>query len=173
MSEDCVIRPASVADYTATCILFDELDALHRERLPWLFRAPLERPRSQDHFDALLSSDRTSILLAVASSIVGLATVRLQSAPDLAVFIPQHWGVIDDIVVLPSWRRRGIGARLARAAEQWASERRAVWLELGVYEFNAEARAFYEALGYVPVSTKLRKPMPGLADSACNGRGPA
>ena len=161
MSEDCVIRPATPADYEATFALFDSLDALHREQLPWLFRAPAERPRSRDYFDKLVSSDRTSVLLAVASSIVGLATVRLQSAPDLAVFIPQHWGVIDDIVVLPSWRRRGIGARLARAAENWANERGAAWLELGVYDFNTEARAFYEALGYVPVSTKLRRPLPG------------
>jgi len=161
MSEDCVIRRASPADYEATCALFDELDALHREQLPWLFRAPAERPRSQDYFDELLSSDRTSILLAAASSIVGLATVRLQSAPDFAVFVPQRWGVIDDIMVLPSWRRRGIGARLARAAENWASDGGAAWLELGVYEFNTEARAFYEALGYVPVSTKLRRPLPG------------
>ena len=158
MSEDCIIRPAAVADYMATCALFDELDAQHRQQLPWLFRAPLERPRSPEHFEALLSSDRASILLAVADSVVGLATVRLQSAPDLPVFIPQHWGVIDDIVVLPSWRRRGIGARLAGAAENWAYERGGAWLELGVYEFNADARAFYETLGYVPVWTKLRKP---------------
>jgi len=33
------------------------------------------------------------------------------------------------------------------------------WLELGVYELNHEARAFYAVLGYLPVSTKLRKPL--------------
>ena len=159
MSEDCVIRPACPADYEATFALFDGLDTLHREQLPWLVRAPAERARSRDYFAELVSSDRTSILLAAASSIVGLATVRLQSAPDLALFIPQHWAVIDDIAVLPSWRRRGVGARLARAAESWANERGAAWLELGVYDFNTEARAFYEALGYVPVSTKLRRPL--------------
>jgi GNAT superfamily N-acetyltransferase len=48
---------------------------------------------------------------------------------------------------------------LTRAAERWAVGRGAKWLELGVYEFNAEARAFYQALGYSPVSTKLRKPL--------------
>jgi hypothetical protein len=30
---------------------------------------------------------------------------------------------------------------------------------LGVYEFNDDARAFYQALGYLPVLTKLRKPL--------------
>jgi ribosomal protein S18 acetylase RimI-like enzyme len=161
MSEDCVIRTASPADYQATCAVFDQLDAQHREQLPWLFRVPTDRPRSQRYFDELLSSHDSAVLLAAAGSIIGLATVRLQSAPDFAVFIPQHWAVIDDIVVLPSWRRRGIGSRLARVAENWANERGAAWLELGVYDFNTQARAFYEALGYLPVSTKLRRSLPG------------
>jgi ribosomal protein S18 acetylase RimI-like enzyme len=161
MSEDCVIRAATPADYEATCALFDGLDALHREQLPWLFRAPVGRARSRDHFDELVSSQRSSILLAVARGIVGVVTVRLQRAPDRAVFIPQDWGVIDEIIVLASWRRRGIGAQLARAAEHWANERGAAWVELGVYDFNTEARSFYEALGYLPVSTKLRRPLPG------------
>jgi GNAT superfamily N-acetyltransferase len=161
MIEDSVIRPASPADYEATCALFDELDALHREQLPRLFRASAGRPRSQAYFDELLSTQSSSVLLAAVPDIVGLATVRLQRAPDFAVFIPQQWGVIDDIVVLPSWRRRGIGARLARAAENWARERGAAWLELGVYHFNTEARAFYEALGYLPISTKLRRSLTG------------
>ena len=161
MSQDILIRAASSADYEATCALYDQLDALHCENLPWLCRATSSPPRSQAWFDELVASERAVVLLAVAPAVVALATVRLRSAPDFGVFIPQPWGVIDDIVVLPSWRRRGIGAQLVRAAESWASERGATWLELGVYEFNADARAFYEALGYLPVSTKLRKPLAG------------
>jgi ribosomal protein S18 acetylase RimI-like enzyme len=160
VSEGCGIRVATSNDYEATCALFDGLDALHREHVPWLFRAPADRPRSQARFAELVSSERSSLLLAEAGGIVGLATVRLQSAPPFPVFIPQDWGVIDDIVVLPAWRRRGIGARLARAAESWANERGAAWVELGVYDFNTEARAFYAALGYLPVWTKLRRPLP-------------
>jgi GNAT superfamily N-acetyltransferase len=161
MSNDCIIRAARSADYEATCVLFDHLDALHREQLPWLFRAPAERPRTQGHFDAILSSGDSSILLAVETQVVGLVSVRMQQAPDFPVFIPQRWGVIDDVVVLRPWRRRGIGARLARAAENWANERGGAWLELNVYAFNEDARAFYEALGYLPVSTKLRRPLRG------------
>lgn len=161
MSNDCIIRAARAADYEVTCELFDQLDAVHREQLPWLFRAPPEQPRTQSHFDALLASADASILLAVARQPVGLISVRMQRAPELPVFIPQRWSVIDDLFVLPSFRRRGIGAQLIGAAENWARERGGAWLELGVYTFNEDARAFYEALGYGPVSTKLRKPLPG------------
>jgi GNAT superfamily N-acetyltransferase len=161
MTDEIAIRPASPADYEPTGALFDQLDALHREQLPWLFRAPSERPRSQDYFDTLSASDRGCVLVAEAGGLVGLACVRLQRAPELAVFIPQTWGVLDDLVVSATFRRRGVGARLLGAAESWVMERGAAWLELGVYNFNADARAFYEALGYSPVSTKLRRPLPG------------
>lgn len=69
----------------------------------------------------------------------------------------------EGLVVDLAWRRRGIGKRLARAVERWALALGARWIELNVYEFNAEARRFYESLGYNPLSTKLRKHGPDAA----------
>jgi GNAT superfamily N-acetyltransferase len=43
----------------------------------------------------------------------------------------------------------GIGQALLRRAERWAAERGASELELTVWEFNQDAIAFYEKLGYV------------------------
>jgi hypothetical protein len=39
----------------------------------------------------------------------------------------------------------------------------AAWIEVNVYDVNAEARRFYESLGYLPLSTKLRKSGPDSA----------
>ena len=36
----------------------------------------------------------------------------------------------------------------------------APWTELNVYAWNGEARRVYEALGYLPLSTKLGKQAP-------------
>ena len=49
-----------------------------------------------------------------------------------------------------------IGKLLARSVEAWAIRTGAPWVEVNVYEVNAEARQFYEALGYLPLSMKLR-----------------
>ena len=49
------------------------------------------------------------------------------------------------------------GEQVAQIASQDMNDAR--WLELGVYQFNEPARSFYEKLGYVPVSTKLRRPL--------------
>jgi diamine N-acetyltransferase len=160
MSEAFAIRPAVPDDYEEITALLAEVDELHRVQLPWLFGAPKIEPRPREFFDRLLSEQSSTILVADAASVVGIATVLIRTAPEFPVFIVQTWGVLDNIAVSKTWRRRGVGKALTHAAEAWAQQQNMSWLELGVYEFNAGARAFYEALGYLPVSTKLRKPLP-------------
>lgn len=158
MTEPFVVRSASPGDYSDMAALLAQVDELHRVNAPWIFQKPEADPRPREFFDELLANEGSIVLIAdAAGELAGAATVIMRSAPDFAVFINQSWGVLDSIAVVSSWRRRGVGRALIRAAEQWTLGRGAKWLELGVYEFNAEARAFYQALGYSPVSTKLRK----------------
>ena len=157
MSAAFAIRPATPGDYQGVVKLLAEVDELHRARVPWLFCAPSGEPRSREFFEQLLNGKSSFVLVADAGTIVGVATVLVRTAPELAVFIPQSWAVLDNIAVTQPLRRRGVGKALVLGAETWAREHGLGWLELGVYEFNREARAFYEALGYLPVSTKLRK----------------
>jgi GNAT superfamily N-acetyltransferase len=158
MSEDIVVRGAVSSDYEGVIGLLSEVDKLHAEEVPWLFRAPVEPPRPRGWFEKWLHDDRSGILVAeLAGNIAGVVTIILRAAPEFPVFIPQSWGVVDNLVVAHAARRRGVGTRLMRAAEAWAAERRAPWIELGVYEFNREARDFYAALGYAPTWAKMRK----------------
>jgi ribosomal protein S18 acetylase RimI-like enzyme len=123
-----------------------------------LFKAPEGQPRSEAHFSDLLGRDDAAVFVADAGQVVGVAQGLLRTAPEFPVFRKQRWGVLDGLVVDPACRRRGLGKRLTQAVEAWAFEAGAPWVELNVYEFNTEARRFYEALGYLPVSAKLRKP---------------
>lgn len=160
MNEDMVVRRAVASDYDAVVALLGEVDALHREKVPWLFHAPADEPRSHAWFQQWLDADDSEIFVAeLYASVVGTVTVMLRAAPGFPVFIPQRWGVVDSLVVAHAARRRGVGTRLMRVAEVWAAERRAPWVELGVYEFNREARDFYASLGYIPTLTKVRKPL--------------
>ncbi|MGH6609779.1 MAG: GNAT family N-acetyltransferase [Burkholderiaceae bacterium] len=49
----------------------------------------------------------------------------------------------------------GFSQRLYRAYEQWAVERGARWLRLGVVQANARAEAFWRNLGYVEVRRQV------------------
>lgn len=57
---------------------------------------------------------------------------------------------LDNIYVLPEYRRMGIAAKLFDAVESWSRERGAVRLELHTWDFNKGAIAMYTAMGMMP-----------------------
>jgi len=59
-----------------------------------------------------------------------------------------HRGWVYYLAVAPGARRAGIGRALMAAAEDWLLARGVPKIQLMVREDNAEAAAFYAALGY-------------------------
>ncbi len=57
---------------------------------------------------------------------------------------------LDDIYVLPEYRRSGIATQLFDAVEAWSRARGAVRLELHTWDFNKGAMAMYTARGMTP-----------------------
>jgi GNAT superfamily N-acetyltransferase len=161
---EVVVRRARDEDYGQACVLLDALDMLHIDRASWMFTTPDEQPRSQRFFEQLLKTPDAAVFVADAGGLVGVAYGWMKGAPDFAVFIRQRWGVLDGLVVDPAWRRRGIGKSLAQAFERWALDLDAAWVEVNVYEFNPEASKFYQELGYLPLSQKMRKPRQTSSD---------
>ena len=157
-ANDPTIRAASLEDYAGVCRLLDGVDALHHANLPWMFQQPAEPPRTAAYFAGLLNGADSAVYVADAGSIVGVAYGFMRAAPELPIFVQQRWGVLDGLAVDATWRRRGLGSSLVRAIEAWAIGAGAAWVELSVYDFNAEARRFYETLGYLPLRTVVRKP---------------
>lgn len=162
-TDEATIRRARPEDYDQACRLSDALDALHRDSLPWLFKTPDVEPRSEAFFEDLLNREDSAVFVADAGHLVGVAFGFVRTAPVFPVFLQQRYGVLDGLIVDRAWRRRGIGKQLAQSVEKWALELGVRWVEINVYEFNVEARGFYESLGYSPLSTKLRKLGPHAA----------
>lgn len=160
MPEATLFRRARPDDGAAAGRLLARLDALHREALPWLCRAPGEATRATADFAAWIHAHAVFVA-EHDGDLVGIVHGTTREAPDLPVFVPRRYGVIDGLTVASEWRRRGIGRRLVAAFEAWARSAGASGLELNVYAFNDEARRFYEALGYAPLRTTLHRPLEG------------
>ena len=155
------IRGARVSDHAQLQALFEELDRLHRDGAPWLLQRPDRDPRPLEWLKTLLASHNSALFVADVGACVGLATVHLRDAPSFEMFIRHRHAVIDDLIVHPDWRRRGIARRLYEACEEWALERNASWVEVTVYDFNADAYDFYASVGFGTTMRRMRKPLAG------------
>lgn len=156
------IREAAASDYEGLCVLFEEGDALHREHLPWIFRKPTGAVRERDYVDGLIADEAVGFFVAEAGDrLIGFIHVVIKESPELPIFAPRRYAVVDNVVVKREFRRTGVGRALMEKAEEWAAVEGAESVELNVWEFNQEAVEFYQSLRYETASRKMTKRLRG------------
>jgi len=149
------IRLATEADAAAVGEIWREGDRHHAHALPERFReavAPASSLATElaDPNVALFVGEEDGVL-------VGAMRVLLRTANPYPNVVPRTFGEINAMVVRETHRRRGIGSALIEAAHAWSLARGADDVELNVWEFNREAIALYERLGYVKISCRMSK----------------
>ncbi len=153
-----IIRKAVEADYEPLCRLWDEVDLLHRQRLPAFFRRPEGAVREWEYFTGLLADEEVGIFVAeIAGELLGFVHALAVQTREIPVLVPRRYAAIDNLVVTEHARRQGIGRFLMKAAEDWARERGLATVELTVYEFNQGAIKLYEKLGYETLFRRMSK----------------
>jgi GNAT superfamily N-acetyltransferase len=109
------------------------------------------KPRSQfQRYLAEQGDERRVVLVAwCETQVCGYAVVVWQ--PDYAPFGERGIPEIQDLNVLPPFRRRGIGSRLLDAAEEVVASRSPeVGIGFGLYADYGAAQRLYVRRGYVP-----------------------
>lgn len=84
--------------------------------------------------------------------VIGTATVSFRGVPSHGLV-----AFIDDVVVCPSCRRKGIGTALSKHCIQVAKERNACRVELASNPSRKEANDIYEKLGLKKQDTNFRR----------------
>jgi len=152
------VRKATADDYNSLCKLFDEIDALHRDHLPHLFKKPGGAAREQDYYLGLIADENVALLVAEADEkLVGFGHTIVRDTPVFPVFVPRRYAIVEGIVVKSGFQNHGIGRILMDKMQEWATTKGAASIELNVYEFNETAISFYERLGYQTLSRKMSK----------------
>ena len=82
-----------------------------------------------------------------------------QESPTYPMFVPRRYIIVSNLAVLETHRRQGIGRALMEAVEETACDMGISDIRLNVWEANAEALRFYEALGYETLSRYMIKRM--------------
>jgi ribosomal protein S18 acetylase RimI-like enzyme len=155
---DVHIREAAATDYEGLCSLFDEVDSLHQANLPHIFRKPPGPVRDRGYVRLLIADEGVGLFVAeVDGQLAGLVCIMIREPPEVRLFVPRRYAVVDNLVVTRPLRRRGVGHALLDRAQQWALTQGADSLELTVWAFNEGAFGFYQALGYETTSRKMSK----------------
>lgn len=168
------VRPATMNDCDELNRLWHQLDAYHHLQDPVHFPAlKLHEPaRTQDYIESLINRHDQILLVAQklndqpeqvghtkAPKLLGLASVFLQTLAPSAVFPARVLFELENLIVDQNVRRMGVARALCDAACQWARGHGAQEMTLNVYDFNSPARAFYEAMGFLPSKTQMKRPL--------------
>ena len=138
------IRRMEARDYAAYCALRDELHGLHRAARPDIY-APAPALPDEAAFAERLK-DEIGLVCEDEGGVIGLAVMRVRTYAAPAVKT-HATGWIEDICVKREARGRGAGRLLYEALMREAKRAGLERVELNVWAFNEEARAFYEHMG--------------------------
>ena len=154
------VRKATVDEYNIFCDLIDDVDSLHRQNLPHIFKKTDGPIRELDYYLELISNEKVGLFVAeTEESIVGFVHAIVKDTPDIPIFVSRRFAVVDNIFVKPGFQNHGIGRLLMDKMQEWSIAKGATSIELNVYEFNSSAISFYENCGYKTLSRKMNKKM--------------
>lgn len=152
-------RTATKNDHEALAHIASELNVMHARALPDRFRVASDALPT-DYFHSLIDSENATILLAERDGdVLGYAILHIKEAPPIPVSMPRRFAFLSDVVVDEAEQGQGIGRLLMDAAVEWAREQSVSSLELGVFEFNEAAIAFYQHLGFQTTKRTMSLPI--------------
>ena len=159
MPNKLIYRRATPADLISICQLGNEVNQLHHEHFPQLFSAVNELDRDAAHWHSAITDGACFVAeLAQESSIVGF--ISAQTGKETASMLqPQSFCRIATVGVNAAYRGLGIGTQLMKEVEQWATAQHCTEIRLNVFEFNQQAIALYQELGFAVRTMAMSKPL--------------
>lgn len=144
------IRKLTGSDYDQIIELYKELDDFHAQARPdyFVYRSKDEIYPRDAFIHNLAHPGCLELGVFDGEQIVGVANATLWKESGMIKGVKTV--CLDNIYVLPAYRRRGIAAKLFTEVETWAKEQGAVRLDVYTWDFNKGAIAMYQTMGMTP-----------------------
>jgi ribosomal protein S18 acetylase RimI-like enzyme len=143
------IRLATPQDAEIISALNEEIQKLHAEALPHLFKPPSPETFPAKLVRQLLADPTTSIFIAYSSGTpVGYIYTQIIRRKETSLFYAYDRLYIHHISVNQAYQRHGVGQALLQAAVGLAREHGISTLALDVWSFNTQAQAFFASQGF-------------------------
>jgi len=139
------IRTANLTDIEKILFLENQVFELHSKKRPdWIGKNPL----TYDSIKNIIESNNGKIFIAEDNNeIVGHCIINIREIKNHNMFHDMNNIEIDDLCVDEKHRKKGIGKKLFEEVKTYSKENRINFIELMVWEFNENARKFYENMG--------------------------
>ena len=151
------VRRAEIRDIPAILNLLVQVDLVHHNGRPDLFKGPATKYNAAE-LETILTDEETPVFVCTDTEdrVLGHGFCVMQhSGGHLLV---EHTTVyIDDICVDEAARGKGVGRALYEHILSFAREKGAYNVTLNVWSCNPGAMAFYEKLGLVPYKVGMEK----------------
>jgi ribosomal protein S18 acetylase RimI-like enzyme len=143
------IRQATPADSLLLSGLCRDVQSLHAEHHPDIFKIPQSDDFAVAFFDEILVDPMARIfILEKNGQALGYVLCKLMERPEGPFTFTLRYLQIDQISVRPEARGQGVGAALMKQAERFANELDVQRIQLDSWDFNIRAHAFFERLGF-------------------------
>ncbi len=152
------IRKAKKRDIPGILKLLVQVDMVHHNGRPDLFRGPATKYTAEE-LEELLADEQTTVFVCAEEdgTILGHAFCILQQEKDSHVLTDVKTLYIDDICVDENARGQHVGQRLYEHVLEYAGTLGCYHVTLNVWSCNPDAMKFYERMGLVPYKVGMEK----------------
>ena len=151
------VRRAEIRDIPAILELLVQVDMVHHNGRPDLFRGPATKYNA-DELKEILADGETPVFVCTDEEdrVLGHGFCILQHSGG-QLMVEHNTLYIDDICVDQNARGLGVGRALYEHILDYAREQGCYNVTLNVWSCNPGAMAFYEKLGLVPYKVGMEK----------------
>lgn len=161
IQKDILIKDADYKDYKSLCEIFAQANTEHCEMRPDLYR-PVAIAIPQSKYCLAITAKNLfgyqPVLLQFAKHegrIVGAIFVQSLSRSKLSWSAFEKEAYLDNVVVVPDYRRQGIGSTLLRAAQSWSKKTGHTYMWGKIVNKNHASLALFKKAGFTADSSNV------------------
>ena len=145
------VRRAKIEDIPAILELLVQVDMVHHNGRPDLFKGPATKYNAEE-LKEIIANDKTPVFVCVndEEKVLGHLFGMFIQRPDDSVLTEIKTLYIDDICVDENARGQGVGQTLYSFIKGFAKQQGCYNITLNVWCCNPNAMKFYENMGLVP-----------------------
>ena len=143
------IRQANSSDSVLLSSLCMDVQCLHAENHPEIFKMPHSNDFAVPFFEEMLADPKNSAFLAEENGqALGYIFCKLVERPETPFTFTMRYLLVDQISVRPAAQKKGLGAALIERIIALGKELNVPRIQLDSWGFNREAHAFFEKMGF-------------------------